>query len=431
MDAVCHRCTYLVRTSPNDDNRDRTLIHAARNGHQHCVNKLLAAGASVNFKSNKGYTALWHAVHMEQFICMDQLIGAGADVNAVYDFGETLLMWSAEKGYDKIVTKLIEAGSDLNIAASDVLGSKITPLMCAANGGHSNCALILLKAGANVNIKNRSEATALMYAAAQDYGCLKILTERGAHVNCRDSAGETALDYAVKNKRLCNIEHLLKCGANVNNVDEYGKSVLMKALTTDSNPDCVRLLIKNKIDINSTDNDGKSALVYATVNSCEQSMKILIEEGADVNMAVNQGHEAGLTPLIASSLAGNISGVRMLLSAGAYVNKGSNAINCHLSRSQRNEDLLKLLLVAGETTTDRQIMKLVFHGPAEETKDEEELHFEDEQDINLMYKCRDTIRGHIATTNPHVNMFSAVVQLGLPDLMCSYLLYNLTLTEKE
>ena len=362
MDVACHRCTYMVRKSPNDRNRDRTLIHAARNGHQQCVNKLLRAGASVNFMSNNGYTALWHAVHMEQFICMDQLIGAGADVNVVYD-GETLLMWSAGKGYDKIVTKLIEAGSDLNISASDFfLDSKVTLLMCATKGGHSDCALILLKAGANVNIKNRSEKTALMYAAAQDCGCLKILTERGAYVNCRDSAGETALDYAVKNKRLCNIEHLLKCGANVNNVDEYGKSVLMKALTTDSNPDCVRLLIKNKADINSTDNDGKSALVHAAVNSCEQSMRILIEEGADVNMAVNKGLKMGFTPLIASAEAGNIKCVRMLLKAGAYVNKtlhykGTSAIACHLSGSQRNEDLLKLLLVAGETTTDREIMK--------------------------------------------------------------------------
>ena len=155
-----------------------------------------------------------------------------------------------------------------------------------------------------------------------------------------------------------------------------------------------------------------------------------------MNMAVNQGVEAGLTPLMASARAGSIASVRILLSAGASVNKtqqntGSNAIDCHLRKSQRNEDLLKLLLVAGENTTDRQIMKLVFHGPTEETKDEEELHSEEEQDINLMQKCRNAIRGRIAATNPHVNMFSAVAQLGLPDLMCSYLLYNLTLTEKE
>ena len=273
-----------------------------------------------------------------------------------------------------------------------------------------------------------------MTAAEGSTGCMRILKNAGADVSWEDSTGKSALEFAVKSGSLQSIELLINWGADVNHVDKYGNPALMKALKKNGNPDCVQLLIKHGANVKSRVCNGKSALVYAAVNSCEQSMRIVIEEGVDVNMDVNQGHEAGLTPFIASAEAGNINCVRMLLKAGAYVNKtlqnkGSNAMACHLSRSQRNEDLLKLLLVAGESTTDREIMKLVFHGPAEETKDEEELHPEEEQDINLMYKCRDAIRGHIATTNPHFNMFSAVAKLGLPDLMCSYLLYNLTLTE--
>ena len=474
MDVACNRCTSIVKKYPNDDNKDRTLIHAARNGHRHCLDRLLRVGASVNYTSQNGYSALWHAVHKGNVICMDKLIAAGADVNEDFNDG-TLLMWSAGKGHHNTVAKLIKAGGDPNLDVSRLdLDNMEAPLTCAAKGGHSHCALILLKAGADVNTKDMSyKKTALMYAADRgDMNCLKILAEHGADVNCRDYCGETALDYAIKNSRFMSIELLLKLGANVNNIDEEGKSVLMKALTTDNNLECVRLLIINKADVNHRDNDGKSALVYAVVNSCEKSMRVLIEkgadvnsrdnggksvlvhaaennceqhmrvlieEGADVNIALNQGYKAGMTALLASSGQGHVNCVRMLLKAGAYVNKtlqknGSNAIDYHLSCSRpnpRNEDLLKLLLVAGETTADSQIKKLVFGGQAEEVKDLEQLGFEEEQNINLMYKCRDAIRSHIATINPHINMFSAVAQLGLPDLMCSYLLYNLSLEEKE
>ena len=277
-----------------------------------------------------------------------------------------------------------------------------------------------------------------MVAAEKGWtGCLKVLKQAGAEVNVKNRHGKSALEFAVATGCLQNTELLIDWGADVNNVDKFGDPVLMKALEKDTYAVCIQLLIKKGANVNSKNRDGKSALVYAALNSYEQSMKVLIDEGADVNLAVNQGSEAGLTPLIASAGTGNINCVRMLLKGGAYVNRtlqnsGSNAIKYHLDHNrQENEDLLKLLLVAGETTTNRRLMKLVFGGPAEEVKDLEQSGFEEDQNINLMCKCRDTIRSHIATTNPHVNMFNAVAQLGLPELMCNYLVYNLSLDEKE
>ena len=433
MFGVCGICTYFVSKTARysqEEKKNRTLVNAARNGHDECLKKLLTTRVDVNYQCKSGNTALWHAMHRRKEDCADILIEAGADVNKEYDDG-TLLAWSARQGFQRNIAKLLKAGADVN--ASNVN----PPIIEAVKGGHEFCLKLLIDAGATVNCTNKyfGRETAMMTAAEKtNTGCMKILKNAGADVTSEDSTGKSALEFAVESGSLQSIELLINWGADVNHVDKYGEPALMKALTKDANPDCVQLLIKHGVNVKSKDSSGKSALVYAAENSCEQSMRILIEEGADVNMAVNQGNEVGLTPLIASAEAGSINCVQMLLKAGAYVNKtlqneGSNAIACHLSRSQSNEDLLKLLLVAGETTTNREIMKLVFHGSAEETKDEEELHSEEEQDINLMYKCRDAIRGHIATTNPHVNMFSAVAQLGLPDLMCSYLLYNLTLTE--
>ena len=437
MFGVCGICTYFVRKQTaecsEEEKKNRTLVNAARNGHDICLKKLLTTRVDVNYQCNSGNTALWHAMHRRKQDCADILIKAGADVNKRYSDG-TLMAWSARQGFDRSIVKLLEAGADVN--ASDIFN---LPIIEAVKGGHDFCLKLLIDAGATVNCTRTyyGRQTAMMMAAEKaNTGCMKILKNAGADITSKDSTGKSALEFAVESGSLQSIELLINWGADVNRVDKYGNPPLMKALTKNGNPDCVQLLIKHGANVKSRDSDGKSALVYAAVNSCEQSMRILIEEGADVNMAVNKGLEAGLTPLIASAATGNINCLRMLLKAGAYMNKtlediGSNAIDCHLRRSQRNDDLLKLLLVAGENTTDRDIMKLVFHGPAEETKDEEELHFEEEQDINLIYKCRDAIRGRIAATNPHVNMFSAVAQLGLPDLMCSYLLYNLTLTENE
>jgi uncharacterized protein len=74
----------------------------------------------------------------------------------------------------------------------------------------------LIALGADVNILNASNKTALLKASM--FGNLKtckLLVEAGADLNQKSDAGETALDRAISRKRKACGEYLLSKGAVV------------------------------------------------------------------------------------------------------------------------------------------------------------------------------------------------------------------------
>lgn len=73
-----------------------------------------------------------------------------------------------------------------------------TPLHEACNHGHYNVALILVKAGANVNAKGLDDDTPLHDAAiVGQLKLVKLLVERGADVCFKNRKGKTACDVAA------------------------------------------------------------------------------------------------------------------------------------------------------------------------------------------------------------------------------------------
>ena len=57
-------------------------MFAAQNGHLEIVQALLAAGAEVNAKTDKGLTALIEAIEKGHTETVQALLAAGAEVNA-------------------------------------------------------------------------------------------------------------------------------------------------------------------------------------------------------------------------------------------------------------------------------------------------------------------------------------------------------------
>ena len=61
------------------------------------VRALIAAGANVNAKSNRGKTALMNAAEKDGADSVRALIAAGADVNAKNDEGKTALIFAQNR----------------------------------------------------------------------------------------------------------------------------------------------------------------------------------------------------------------------------------------------------------------------------------------------------------------------------------------------
>ncbi|MCB1158476.1 MAG: ankyrin repeat domain-containing protein [Leptospiraceae bacterium] len=92
-----------------------------------------------------------------------------------------------------------------------------TALMIAARDNNLKAAKILILAGADVNIKNRTEGkTALIYAATYGYEkMVKLLLKKGALIDVKDLEGKTALIYAVIFDRPAVVKVLIDNKANI------------------------------------------------------------------------------------------------------------------------------------------------------------------------------------------------------------------------
>ncbi|MBI5789525.1 MAG: ankyrin repeat domain-containing protein [Candidatus Schekmanbacteria bacterium] len=93
----------------------RELLSAAWDGRTDVVKSLLASGADVNSKDEKGKTAyvtpLMFAVLRGNFKTIETLLAHGADVNAKDRNGYTAIMMAQEINQIKIVEMLKNAGA--------------------------------------------------------------------------------------------------------------------------------------------------------------------------------------------------------------------------------------------------------------------------------------------------------------------------------
>jgi ankyrin repeat protein len=142
---------------------------------------------------------------------------------------------------------------------------------------------------------------------------ITVILTLSATIAWAASAGRELLD-ALQAGDTKLTKTLLTKGAPVNSVDELGTSALMyAALYADAG--LMRLLLDRGADPNHADESGATALMWAASDSVK--VRLLIERGADVNVTT----KVGRTPLlIAAGMPGSDSAVRLLLTHGADAN---------------------------------------------------------------------------------------------------------------
>ncbi len=140
------------------------LIEAGKKGETRKFEGLLAAGAEVDARDERGVTALMHASAEGHAQSVEALLDAGADVDVHADDGLTALMVVA-RGNTKIVRSLLDAGADVNAKAEQ----GVTPLMVAVAMGNTEIVRALLDAGADVEATADSGVTALILSERNGY----------------------------------------------------------------------------------------------------------------------------------------------------------------------------------------------------------------------------------------------------------------------
>lgn len=159
-----------------------------------------------------------------------------------------------------------------------------TPLHYAVLYGNLESVRILLDRGANVNARNKSDATPLIFAA-YNFEKTRLLVEKGADVNVHSSRGMTPLKVAASvHGNIATLRYLLDKGAVVKQIDESGSDALqIAALKGDA--DMVRLLLQKGADPRAVNRGGFTALLNAFTEVDPERVRLLLDAGSDVNAA--------------------------------------------------------------------------------------------------------------------------------------------------
>lgn len=221
---------------------EHALIYASEKNKIDVVKKLIDAGMFLDFQNDMGRTALIQSLIKKNRDIAKLLIKAGARTNIQSDssYKFSAIGWATSLGYEDVIDELIKVGTNLDIVGSSEENHH-TPLLEAILKKHSNIAIKLIKAGANVNVyaysniyseENFDEQgnyakkyTPLLIASSDgDLNVVKKLIEFGANVNFQNSNGYTALMFASLQKRTDIVKLLIDVGADMTLKNKEGKT---------------------------------------------------------------------------------------------------------------------------------------------------------------------------------------------------------------
>ena len=203
------------------------LFVAIERGHVSTVELLLKQGAKVKnsiikavqlFRTAPRYIERGVLPESKALSIVKLLIDHGADVDCEDSNTQTPLLIAISRKSLKVVELLVENGADVNLLA----GAESGPLKMAVEHNQIKITQLLLDKGADVNLKNASDVTPLMVVTSP--AMASLLVKHGAKLNEVDNRGKSALLRMLDRKIQARVSDvLLEEGADYDLTDDDGK----------------------------------------------------------------------------------------------------------------------------------------------------------------------------------------------------------------
>jgi len=307
------------------------LYLASVNGNAAMIDTLLRGGADPNAANPGGETALMTAARAGAVNAVTLLIDRGAAVNAREGArGQTALMWAVLENHPAVVRLLIAKGADVNAQTNVSVPDGTTGSPQAASGDIGAHGPGIYRSRA---VPSPSGAmTPLLYAAREgNLEMARILVGAKAELERPSANGTRPLVVAITNNHIELAAFLLDAGADANAADSFYKRTPLYAAVEMRNPDYTRdtpppvpdvrdpldlikaLLARGanpnaranttpfrgfyQVSANWANFDGQTPFLRAALSGDVALMRLLLEHGADPNLATNDG----ATPLMAAA----------------------------------------------------------------------------------------------------------------------------------
>ena len=268
------------------------LHWASLHGDAAMAEMLIVAGANVRATTRiGGFTALHLASQAGKAAVVAPLVKGRAAVDARTATGATALMLAAGAGSAEILRTLAEAGADLN---STETANGQSALMFAASGGRTEAAALLIAKGADLTLRSRVvDLTKLEVPeeVLQD----QLRQQQTPAVRNEGGAATPAAAAAApsSSSRVAGVSRPYKYNELIGN---YGGLTALHFAARQGATDTVRALVEGGADVNVLmAGDKTSPMLIAAVNGQFDLVTYLLSKDADPNLA----SDAGMAPLYA------------------------------------------------------------------------------------------------------------------------------------
>ena len=170
----------------------RCIHEAASSGNVTVLNQLIMVGADVGAITNEGYDLLHVATQADNIGVAELLLAMEyGDIQSQDIYGRTVLYDSCVQGNTGLVQLFLEYGADYSSFRTQ---SGYLPIHGGAMSGNVGVMMLLMNAGANIDMQNNFGFTPLHLAAsANDLEMVEFLVNNGANIYFRNNNGDTAL----------------------------------------------------------------------------------------------------------------------------------------------------------------------------------------------------------------------------------------------
>jgi len=316
-------------------------IHIAVRGGKIEIVRLFFDRELIASKTKNGSTSLMLAAQEGHQDIFEALLKEGADPLATNEDGWSTMHWAAVAGKVKIVQMLRVHKQLIDLRDK----RDVTPLILAAQEGHSDVCELLLKAGANPFATSESSMNAMHTAAVA--GKVKIVQMLVVHKQLIDSKtknSRTPLMLAAQEGHRDVCEALLKAGAGPLVTDEDGVNAMHIAATYEQT-NIIQLLATDKQLIDSKNKKGHTPLMLVTMQGNLELCELLLKAGANPSVTDKKGANA----MHWAANSGKTEIVRLLLAfkqlIDSKIKEGHTPL--FLAAERRHLEVCEALLKAG------------------------------------------------------------------------------------
>jgi ankyrin repeat protein len=268
------------------------------------------------------------------------------------------LYYAAFYGFHDLVRHLAsEHPQDINALG----GSYEFPLFAALRRNHFRVAETLLEHGGNVDVREKTEQTALHkiidWHDKARIDAVQFLLEHGADVNAQQDDLRTPLHLAVYDGNYAVARMLLGYQADVNLRNGDGHTPLHMlskreaSQVEEDDHELARLLLERGANMNEKDNNNATPLHLAAFYGKHNIVRVLLNHRPNANAETKSGETAlhGVSCIKYDSQADGVRVAQLLLACGADVNapREDHSTPLHVASSHGKFDIAQLLLDNG------------------------------------------------------------------------------------